>query len=385
MKKQKNKITYIIALISIMLVFTSCLKERDYKKNLSEQCSGVPIISGISRTTATLTTIDTLTQANLGDYVIIHGANLCSAKQIMFDDLDVTLANAYITSDAITVQIPRKIPTTISSKVKVISDAGSADRSFKLTFPPLVVTGMLNESTAEGDIMTILGDNFDLYEVTPGKGKVKFGNVEADVISNTSNTLTVKVPVGAPVSSIVTVVGVASKASPFLYKDNTGIIYDCDNGIYGDAGSAFITDGTHAGDPAPINGRYLRFTVPNYNSWWSEIVKINIQPTVTNWAGHIPADAFANPQDYLLKFEFNSNSSSFTNAFLGVWYGNNLDTKGLLIDTQSKWITLSEPFTQFFPTAVDPSKGSYFSLIGRGGGPDPMVDWCFDNIRVVHK
>jgi hypothetical protein len=384
MKKYNRSIVYLVVFLVGGLAFYSCIKEKDYEKNVSEVCSGVPTITGISVPSSALTTKDTLTQANLGDWVIIHGDNLCAATQVMFDDLSITLANAYITSTAITLQIPRKIPATITNKMKVVASAGSAERNFKLTFPDLVLSGFENEFTPVGDSLIILGDNFDLYEVTPASGKVKFGDTEVAVGSSTSSQVKVKVPVGANTNNIVLTLTSPSitKTAQIVFRKVAGSLlldYNSSSGWW--AGAGLVTDGTAAGDPKPINGKFTRLHATLGQWSWTTIIGTGF---------NLPDDDIAaHPQNYYFKFELNTTQPipKYAAENGGIIWPNSewRSLTGPTADTKKLWKTMTFEATKIFAAPKVGWNDFSFALKTDNAASSFDIDFSMCNFRFVHK
>jgi hypothetical protein len=361
------------------MIISSCIKDKDLRQNVPQTCSGTPTITGVSSTSTTFVTLDTLTQAKLGDWVIIHGKNLCSAKQVFFDDIEVMLADAFITSDAITLQIPREIPTTVTNKLKVVSDGGSSEASFKLTFPPLVVSGIANEYTPAGETMIILGANFDLYGATPEKGKVKFGDVEATIVRNSSDSIYVVVPQGiTPGTTISVVADPATGAvtpAPYPYFDNRNLLFTSDFDYNGWSGADFIT----SGPPTPISGKFIRATTTLGTWGWIAFAENNFTT--------IPDDVVNNYQNYLIKFEVNTIKPYNMGVVRIEWDGNftNSYVWPAPFDTKGQWRTVSIELSKLIVSPIS-VKASYMVNMVFHGLADPVdLDICFDNVRIVPK
>jgi hypothetical protein len=139
------------------------------KKETEEMCGGTPGISSVSGPTNRTAAI---TSGSLADWVIIQGSNFCSVNSVSFNDVSADLKDAYITANEITLRVPRVVPKNVTNTITVTTPGGTAQTNYTVAVPTLSVTGMANEYVAAGQRGAIVGSNFDLYEVTPTKGKV---------------------------------------------------------------------------------------------------------------------------------------------------------------------------------------------------------------------
>jgi len=62
---------------------------------------------------------------------------------------------------------------------------------------------MYNEFTPAGEMMKIVGDYFDLYEITTESGKLYFGDREMEIVRAVQDTLYFKLPTDAAVGAKV--------------------------------------------------------------------------------------------------------------------------------------------------------------------------------------
>lgn len=350
------------------------------KKDEVEACGGTPTLTNVTPTTDRKATS---TSGNLADWIIVHGDNLCNVSKLSFNDVDVSLADAYITSTEITVQVPRVVPKNVTNTITVTTAGGEAKTTYTLSVPPMTVTSMANEYAAPGQKAAIVGSNFDLYEVTPTKGKVLWNGTALAITKTTTDSVYFVVPANATPGATLKVVDSNGKetAVPGRYKDDRNIIfgYDTNGSVWG--GTTFITTGPM---PAPVNGPYVRVS-QSIGAWaWTEFsVHNNIV---------LPADISANPGNYVLRFEVNTlkpfNTNGIRLSIDGDAATNNTYTWAPTttpFNTRGQWSTMTIPLSGFINKKDDLKKPLHeckFIFLGDGV---LNADISFDNFRIVPK
>lgn len=349
------------------------------KKDEVDACGGTPALTTVTSTTDRTATS---TSGNLADWIIVHGSNLCGVNKLSFNDVDVSLTDAYVTATEITVQIPRVVPKKVTNTITVTTAGGTAQTAYTLSVPAMSVTGMANEYAAAGQRGAIVGSNFDLYEVTPTKGKVLWNGTPVAITKTTSDTVYFTVPANAAPGATLKVVDGNAKetAVPGRYKDDRNIIfgYDTNGSVWG--GTDYITTGP---SPAPVNGPYVRVSKSIGDYQWTEFsVHNNLV---------LPADIATNSANYVLRFEvntlkpFSSNAIRFSidgdvNAVNTYWWAPTSP-----INTRGQWRTMTIPLGAFINTPMALNKPLHmcqFVFIGPGVLD---ADMAFDNFRIVPK
>lgn len=256
---------------------------------------GSPTITRVAQPTDS-TLIDT---ASFTQWVIIYGTNLGSAQSVSFNDQTVPLQDIYASDTSVTVQVPRSIPRNVTNKVTITTKGGTASFGFTVLIPGLQLTGMFNEYTPVGDTLTLVGQNFDLYDLDTTSTTVGFtGGVTANVVHGTATTLEVVVPSGAqpgPIELKGPVLGI-DLTSTAWYMDNRNFLFDMKN-FNGWNGTAYLSSGP---DPAPINGPYFHVAKSWQGNWaWDPFCSNNCA---------MPEALVNDPTQYVnyaLKFEMN--------------------------------------------------------------------------------
>ncbi len=367
--------TFAYGLVLSAIILSSC------KKDDVSSCGGTPGIMTISATTSRSTAVTT---GNLADWVIIQGSNFCSVSSVTFNDVEADLKDAYITSNEITLQVPRVVPKNVTNTITVTTAGGSAQATYTVAVPPLVVSSMTNEYALAGEKVAIVGQNFDLYGVTPTTGKVLLNTTSVAITKSTADSVYFIVPAGVAPGATVKLTGSNGfeKQAAFRYKDDRNILfnYDTNGSVWG--GTDFITSDAN---PGAISGSYIRVN-KSIAAWaWTEISANN------NIV--IPADVLNNPGNYLLKFEINT-LKPFTTNVLRVSIdgdpGGNPPVNTYQwhpmepFSTKGKWNTRSANLSEFI-TKTDPTKATHEVRVIIFGDGALDADMSFDNIRIVPK
>lgn len=363
----------VLALLAGPVALTGC------KKDDTEMCGGTPTLTSVTsptdRTKAS-------TSGNLADWIIVTGTNLCNVSKLSFNDVEVSLADAYITSTEITVQIPRVVPKNVTNTIMVVTAGGTATTSYTLSIPALTVNGMSNEYAAPGSKAAIVGLNFDLYDVSPAKGKVLWNGTPLTITKTTADSVYFVVPANAVAGDQLQVQDANGTKTtvPGRYKDNRNIIfgYDTNGSVWG--ATTFITTGP---TPAPVNGPYIRVS-QQIAAWaWTEF------STNNNIA--LPAAAVANPGNYVLRFEVNTLKPFNANVIKFSIDGDQSTNNTYLwkpttpFYTRGQWSTQTVPLSNFINKPADLSKPLHECKFLFHGDGALDADISFDNFRIVPK
>jgi hypothetical protein len=257
---------------------------------------GIPTITRIAQP------LDTtgITSGSFTQWVIIYGTNLASTQAVSFNDQSVAYKTIYSSDTSVTVQIPRAIPQNVTNTLSVTTRGGTVTYKFTTLIPALQLTGILNEYTAIGDTLTLLGQNFDLYGLDTSATTISFaGGATVNVVAATATTLKVIVPASA-VPGPLALKGIAplniSMTTSAWYMDNRNFLFNMSN-WNGWNGSTWLSSGP---TPAPINGPYFHVKKSWQGGW-------NWDPFCSNNCA-MPAALVNDPTQYVnyaLKFEMN--------------------------------------------------------------------------------
>src|SRR5882757_225134 len=187
MQTIKNIFFLLCSLVLAGIIGSSCKKD-------SAPSYGIPTISHVAQP------LDSagIDSGSFTQWVIIYGTNLASTQAVFFNDQSVAYKTIYASDTSVTVQIPRAIPREVTNTLTVTTKGGTVTYKFTTVIPALQLTGILNEYTAIGDTLTLLGQNFDLYDLDTSATTITFaGGGTVNVVAATATTLKVIVPASA--------------------------------------------------------------------------------------------------------------------------------------------------------------------------------------------
>lgn len=170
----------LMLMIALLLSMYSCKKEQTENTN-------PPEITAVTD----LTSRDiALTAVNYGDWIIIKGKHLATTYKVDFNSVLAADSLIYADDTTVTVKIPVVLPDPADNPITVTTRYGSATYNFRILQPPPTILSFDPMAGAAGEVVTITGYNFG------GVTSVKFGTVEATIISGTKDEIKVSVPPG---------------------------------------------------------------------------------------------------------------------------------------------------------------------------------------------
>ena len=377
-------------------------------------------------------------QAFMGEVVCFVGENLCSVRELFFNDQKAVLNTSFMTENTLVAAVPGNLPKVKTDKVYMITkgqDTVSVD--FKVMMPAPQIKSMSCEFQQPGTDVTVYGNYFAepmtiTFEDGNGPAVTSFKS-----ISMTEVTFTIPADAEPGKIKIETESGLAR--SPFSYYDFCGgLITDFDGGT-DVVPQGWNFSGTYSSEGG-IMGNYVELKSANPMSSdgaWNEDFKIDF------WCGTWDGDPmdnmsgpgvpicniidFTNWQNMALKFELYIPSSnpwmagamqlifaSADKAANDSWQNNTfvhtsatdggLDLcRGLYrpweatgsFDTGDKWITVTVPFSEFtynadgtsgaVPLAKPEDFASFVIWPWNGGviGTECTPIFRIDNLRAV--
>ena len=334
----------------------------------------------VTRVSTVLDREQGIDQANLAQYIIVQGTGLNAVNSILVNDVQVDLKDAYITSGEITFPIPRVIPGEINNLITLGSGNSTVTAPISVFIPELEVNGMFNEFTPAGDTMKVVGDYFDLYEITTESGQLFFGGKEVKITKSTGNSLSFVLPedavMGSKIKLVRPVCGEVTVPGKYMEKGNMLCDFDPFTGW---GGSKYVIDGPV---PAPYSGYFSRFKINkgDANDWdWNEVT------TIAQCAVEYSPEVIADQNKYLLKFEVNT-IKPLTKRQIRFYFSQiNYDwepfASGLALNTNGEWKTVSIDLGEMWKGDI-PNDG-VLQIMGNSWAED--TDICFDNFRIVPK
>ena len=167
-------------LIVCLLFLVSCKKDKA-EKNLPPELTAV---------TDLLQRNISLASVNYGDWIIIKGKNLATTYKVEFNTILAPDSLIYADDTSVTVKIPAVLPDPANNPITVTTKYGSATLNFQILQPPPTITGFDPMAGPQGQVVTITGYNFG------GVTSVKFGTIDATIVSSTREEIKVNVPAG---------------------------------------------------------------------------------------------------------------------------------------------------------------------------------------------
>ena len=378
-------------------------------------------------------------QAYMGEVVCFVGENLCSVRELFFNDQKTVLNTSFITENTLIAAVPSQVPKVKTDKVYMVTKGQDTVKvDFKVLMPAPVISSMSCEFQQPGTDVTIYGN----YFAEPMTVTFEDGNGAAvssfKSVSMTEITFTIPADAKPGKVKIQTESGLAR--SPFSYYDFCdGLITDFD-GTTDIVPQGWNFAGTYSSEGG-IMGNYVELksaTALSPDGAWNEDFKIDFW--CGNWNGD-PMSVTSGPgtpicyvvdftdwQNMALKFELFIPSSnpwaagamqlifcSADKAANDEWQNNTfvhastnpdggLDLcRGLYrpweatgeFHTNDKWITVTVPFSEFTynadgtPGKVPLQKPEDFATFviwpwsGGVNGAECTPIFRIDNLRAV--
>ena len=259
-------------------------------------------------------------QAFMGEVVCFVGENLCSVRELYFNDQRAVLNTSFMTENTLVAAEPGNLPKVKTDKVYMITKGlDTLAYDFKVLLPAPVIKSMSCEFQQPGTDVTIYGNYFAepmslVFEDGNGAEVTSFKSV-----SMTEVTFTIPADAKPGKIKVTTESGVAR--SPFSYHDFCGgLITDFDgpnnsSSTHGVVPQGWNFSGTYSSEGG-ISGNYVELKSANpldANGGWNEDFKIDF------WCGNWNGDPmgitdgagvplcniidFTNFQNMALKFE----------------------------------------------------------------------------------
>ncbi|RNI31265.1 glycan-binding surface protein [Rufibacter latericius] len=381
MRTSFKSLLFLFVALVMTGMFSACSEGEDLPNG------GKPMVNYI-RVTRPAASDSLITKAGQGAMIAIVGENLGNARELWINDQQASLSPTLITNNSIITRVPSNIPTEITNKMKIIFANGEElVHDFTVDISEPRIDRMLSEYVNSGDVATIVGDFF--YEPL----KVTFtGGAEGEIVSIKDNkTLEVRVPEGAQPGPITVTSNFGATESDFWFRDNRNIIAAFEDTNFDGwwHGKDFVV----SSDPEipAISGKFLRSN-KDLGAWaWYEMWVGN-GGTIKTGTSNIPADAFANPGKYSLKFELNT-LQSLQGAELHMYMGANMASEREKInynwkpniDTKGEWQTVIIPWEDFLKgnTTLKYNPAGYEVSFHFSGASPVKAMFGLDNIRVV--
>lgn len=401
--KIKNKI-YTLIFASVVLFTASCSDPVNYNDNYDDQLTsyGPPSVRKIA---ASQDTTVSISEGTLTQMISIFGNNLTDITSIYINDVEVDLSTIYAIRSRITLPIPRVIPMEVDNQIKITTKLGTTSTTFKVNSPELKIDGFYNEFAHDGDTVKVVGKNFDLYEITKELATLKLNGADIEMVDADAESFSIAIPKNTPYNSVLSIstskletskeIRFRDRGYPILsIEDPVGV-----NGAWLPNGNE-LTDGTRAGDPKPLVGKYFRIH-GTYGAWdWVNVTYARFDMT--------DADIINNPQNYYVKYEINNNIKYPLGKIIRIGRPNDAGLNyefdptayngGVTLNTYGQWKTVTFELLDLFKSNVESEVGIKTCLQLPANAPDRNhfiivyqpekageADFSVTNFRIVKK
>ena len=181
--KSKSWLGSAILLVMGLVLFSSC-QDDDTTPPIA---TGEPTINRVS-----LAEKDSITTVGRRENLyIIYGNHLATTQKVFFNETEAYFNPTLVTNHTIIVAVPEETPYfNASDELRIETQSGAVTYPFTIEQPPPNITTFAPLAAAPGETVTITGTVFE------GLQSVRFGEVEAEIVSATFTEIEVLVPAG---------------------------------------------------------------------------------------------------------------------------------------------------------------------------------------------
>lgn len=244
----KRYIKSIMLMAAVALGFSSC---EDYP-DAFVLADGVPTVHYVRYADND----QLIEKAYMGEIICFVGDNLCSIRELWFNDQQAILNTSLMTEHTLMVAIPNKLAEVETNKAYMITkgqDTVAVD--FEVMLPVPVIKSLSCEFQPAGEEVTITGDYF-VEPIT-----IEFVNTTVTDIKSLSMTeIRFVIPEGTAPGKIKVTTPSGTSASPFKYFEDRGIMFDFDD----DGDAALATNASNLWHPREffseggVDGTYVQ-------------------------------------------------------------------------------------------------------------------------------
>ena len=196
--------------LGIALCLAACSSDKGYDDNYQPADflpnTGEPEITAVYAGTD-IQQATPISEGKPGDNIIIVGKNLNNLKALKFNTVEADLSKTYTVATKAYVSIPTAFSLERQNLIEYTTDKGTTTYPFVVKFPELVVSHLDNEFAAPGDVVKIVGENFDYYgfDEKESESKVTINGKAVAIAYVSAEGIGVTVPAGTGDNSTVTV------------------------------------------------------------------------------------------------------------------------------------------------------------------------------------
>jgi len=380
-------------LSGLLLCLAGCSSDKGYDDNYQSPDTlpntGLPEITAVyDGTDIQLAT--PITSGLPGQNIIIVGKNLNNLRSLKFNTVEADLSKTYTVSTKAYVSIPTAFALEHQNQIEYTTDKGTATYPFVVKFPELVVSHLDNEFAAPGDVVKVIGENFDYYgfdeEGTGSTVSINGQTVKVEYVS--AEGVGVKVPAGTKDDSQVTVnwsdAAGESQSVSLPLRSTTGRLFKelTKKMLVKTDRTVSIEDDsqvTSCNSKLGTNHLHISGTLKSWS--WLELAISQTLPnlSISDVADYCLAFEVLNAEDNKLLgsgYEFAWNSD-WDHAYK--WNpGNGFTTNG-------KWQTVYIPLASFTPNGISASDKETTLSFGFQPSENYKADFRLGNFRIQKK
>lgn len=385
-----------VLLVSAVCGIAACSSNVDYDEGYTSADkmpnTGAPVITAVyDAADVNLTT--PISQGLPGQNLIIVGQNLNKLQSLTFNTIEADLTKTYTASTKAYVTIPTAFSQERVNKIEYTTDKGTASFPFVVSFPILKVEYLINEFSAAGTTVEIIGENFDYYDfdIAGGNASVKIGGKDAEVAYVSAQGLGVKVPAGTPDNTKIVLTwtdffGEAQKAE-LDFRPSARLLFADLSKAQRDRTDQCVTiedDRQVKSVSSALGTKHLHFygTINSYA--WVEL----------SFSQNLPEAAdISQINDYNFVFELLTGEE---NPLLGegyefAWNWNWADSylwnpgNGYGLNTKGKWQTVRIPLAEIAPKGIGKVGDKMTLNIGFQPTESYAADFRMGNFRIQKK
>ena len=380
-------------LFSLLLCLAGCSSDKDYDEGYQSPDimpnTGAPEITAVYDGTDVQLT-SPISSGEPGQNIIIVGKNLNNLKSLKFNTVEADLSKTYTASTKAYVSIPTAFALEHQNLIEYTTDKGTTTYAFIVKLPELVVSGMDNEFAAPGDVLKIIGENFDYYgfDEKESGSTVSINGQTATVEYVSAESLGVKVPAGIKDNSTVTVkwtdAAGEKQTVSLAFRPTTGRLFKeltkqmltkTDRAVSIEDDSKVTSCNSKLG----TNHLHISGTLRAWS--WLELAISQTLPnlSISDVADYCLAFEVLNAEDNKLLgsgYEFAWNSD-WDNAYK--W------NPGGGFTTNGKWQTVYIPLASFTPNGISASDNQTTLSFGFQPSENYKADFRLGNFRIQKK
>lgn len=379
-------------LFSLLLCLVGCSSDKGYDENYQSPDflpnTGTPEITAVyDGTDIQLST--PISSGRPGQNIIIVGKNLNNLNSLKFNTVEADLSKTYTISTKAYVSIPTAFALERQNKIEYTTDKGTATFPFVVKFPELVVSGLENDFTAPGEVLKVVGENFDYYgfdeKGTDSKVSINGQTLAIEYVS--AEGVGVKVPTGTQDNSLVTVSWIdtsgEAQAVSLPLRSTAGRLFEeltkkmltkTDRAVSIEDDSQVTSCNSKLG----TNHLHISGTLKAWS--WLELAVSQILPDLS----------ISDVTDYNLVFEV---LTAEENKLLGTGYelawNSDWDNaykwnpgNGYGLNTNGKWQTVHIPLSSFAPNGISSSDNEMTLSFGFQPSENYKADFRLGNFRI---